>query len=163
MQKCHQAYRSNTTDVPSSPANEASGTTTSDAYLPSHSPTPFSSPSPACPYAHLCRRQSAAVNRSSLFAVGSSRQLEPASSYSSSSRCRLLSSSTVSTSNKHENKQQEEDPLLYDLTEDDVETTDGWEEEDEMVEPKLHIYGIIRCLDFDNVGTFYDLASSKSH
>ncbi|OMP07975.1 protein GRIP-like protein, partial [Corchorus capsularis] len=69
MQKCHQAYRSNTTDVPSSPANEASGTTTSDAYLPSHSPTPFSSPSPACPYAHLCRRQSAAVNRSSLFAV----------------------------------------------------------------------------------------------
>ncbi|OMO83403.1 hypothetical protein COLO4_22537 [Corchorus olitorius] len=29
MQKCHQAYRSNSTDVPSSPANEASGSTLS--------------------------------------------------------------------------------------------------------------------------------------
>ncbi|OMO72026.1 Ribosome maturation factor RimP [Corchorus olitorius] len=83
----------------------------------------------------------AAVNRS--FAAGSSLQLEPASSFSSSFSRRLLSSSTVSARNKPENQQQQEDPslcitlFLYDTTEDDVETTDGWEEEDEMVEPKI--------------------------
>ncbi|XWS23081.1 hypothetical protein CRYUN_Cryun29cG0091000 [Craigia yunnanensis] len=70
------------------------------------------------------------------FSVGSSLQLEPVSSLSSSFTYRLLST-TTSTHNKHENQQEEEDPYLYETTEDDGETTDGWEEEDEVVEPKI--------------------------
>lgn len=49
---------------------------------------------------------------------------------------RLLSS-TASTHNKQENQKEEEDPHLYETAEDEGETTDGWEEEDEVVDPKI--------------------------
>ncbi|XP_022727195.1 uncharacterized protein LOC111283071 [Durio zibethinus] len=70
----------------------------------------------------------------SRFAVGSSLQLQP---ISSSSFIHRLLSSTTSSHNKHENQPEEDDPLLYETIEDDGETTDGWEEEDEVVEPKI--------------------------
>ncbi|XVE91632.1 hypothetical protein REPUB_Repub01dG0026900 [Reevesia pubescens] len=66
----------------------------------------------------------------------SSLQLEqPISSFSSSFPHRLLSSSTTSNHNNHETQQQEEEDQP--LSEDDGEATDGWEEEDEVVEPKI--------------------------
>ncbi|KAE8673254.1 Kinase superfamily protein, putative isoform 1 [Hibiscus syriacus] len=74
---------------------------------------------------------------SSRFAVASSLELNPILYFASSFTRRLLHD-TTSVHNKNDNREEEEeDPDCYERDRDDGETTDGWEEEDDDVEPKL--------------------------
>ncbi|GMI87451.1 hypothetical protein HRI_002414400 [Hibiscus trionum] len=78
-----------------------------------------------------------ALNPSSRFAVASSLEPNPIFSFTSVFTHRLLHG-TASVHNKNDHRQEEEeDPLFYETAKDYGETTDGWEEEEDDVEPKL--------------------------